>query len=340
MKIHVIAVLLGLAACKDDKKAPAAPTQTFAEAMALICGAAERPEMKSVNPAERQQQIATWLDEQLKNPEARALFAEVGSAGRVEAFAKIDEAARRAGVDLCALTRPPDPLSGVEVPAVGALPLEPLPSSMVTVIATVDSIIVEGEAILSLRDHEIDPAEKEGGAQGHLIPRLQRFLEAIPNRGDHVGLVLHPRTPYRTVIALVGSCRSVFPKVSVLARGDAGPGTLPVTIPNKPEVTIPDVKPVGGPMGVTMVVAVTATRVTVYSIPGNEGTIGPLLDVPNAEAPAAVRKVLAEVVARHPGEEQHGVLMADDGIAAQEVVTLIAAMRESFPEVLLSLGLE
>lgn len=333
MRTYLIAALVVLAGCKDEPEKQ--DEQTFAEAMALICGAADRPEMKSVNPAERQQQISTWLDEQLKNPEARELFAAVGRSGRAEAFAKIDEAARRAGIDLCALTRPLDPLSGVAVPEVGALPLEPLPSSMVVLIASADTIIVEGEAILPLREHEVDPAELEGGRGGHMIPRLQRFLSAIPRAGDQIALVLHPRTPYRTFFALVASSRSVFAKVSVLARGDAGPGTLPLSIPdNKPEVFV------DGPMPVTPVVAVTATKVIVFSIHGNEGTIGkPLLEVPAADAATAVRKTLAEVAARHPDERQ-SVLMADDGVAAQEVVSMLAAMHASFPEVLLSRGFE
>ena len=334
MKTGLMVALLCLAACKD-KKEQEAPEQTFAEAMALICGAGERPEMQDVNPAERQQRITTWLDEQLKNPEARELFTAIGSAGREEAFAKLDAAARRAGIDLCALTQPPDPLDRVQVPEVGALRLDPVPSDLVVVIATADAIIVEGDSIVPLREHELDPSELEGGRSGHMIPRLQQYLSAIPGRGDHVALVLHPRTPYRVLFALAASTRSVVAKVSLLARGDAGSGSLPLDIPdNKPEVAV------DGPMPVTPVVAVTATRVIVFSIHGNEGTLGkPLLEVPNAEAAAAVGKTLAEVAARHP-DARKSVLMADDGVAAQDVVTMLAAMRESFPDVLLSRGFE
>lgn len=334
-----------LAACKDkEKEAPKEKkaAQSLAEAMALICGAVEQPDVMAANPAERQRMIAEWIDAHVTNKEARALFTAVGSANPSDAFRMLDEAARRAGLADCAMTRPGDPLAKIPVPDVGAVVLEPIPAGALALIATPDAIVLEGNAIVALRDHEIDPAELEGGRGGHLIPKVRRYLDNMPRPGDTVLLLLHPKTPYRVLYALVSSVKDVLPKIHLVARGAAGTGTVQLTIP----AAAPSAPPAQPAVG--MVVAVTATKSMVFSLSGTEGTLGlPLVEAPTADAAVAIRKTLAEVVERHwsggaarPAREQEIVLMADDGVPAQDVVSMIAAMRESFPEVVLGRGFE
>src|SRR3954466_4051199 len=48
-----------------------------------------------------------------------------------------------------------------------------------TLIITPTGIVVEGKAIVSVRDGDVDPAEKEGGSLGVKIPRLTNFLAAL-----------------------------------------------------------------------------------------------------------------------------------------------------------------
>jgi biopolymer transport protein ExbD len=48
-----------------------------------------------------------------------------------------------------------------------------------TLIITPTGIVVEGKAIVSVRDGDVDTAEKEGGSTGLKIPRLSGFLSKL-----------------------------------------------------------------------------------------------------------------------------------------------------------------
>lgn len=54
-----------------------------------------------------------------------------------------------------------------------------LPEGAATVVITKNGIVVEGEAIVSVSNGDVDPAEKEGGSLGIKIPRLTNFLAAL-----------------------------------------------------------------------------------------------------------------------------------------------------------------
>jgi len=52
----------------------------------------------------------------------------------------------------------------------------PLPEKAWTLVITPNGIVVEGNSIVSVRDGDVDPAEKEGGSLGIKIPRLTNYL--------------------------------------------------------------------------------------------------------------------------------------------------------------------
>jgi biopolymer transport protein ExbD len=59
-----------------------------------------------------------------------------------------------------------------------------LPEGASTLIITRNGVVVEGKAIVSVSNGDVDPAEKEGGTQGVKIPRLTNYLAALHHEED------------------------------------------------------------------------------------------------------------------------------------------------------------
>jgi biopolymer transport protein ExbD len=55
----------------------------------------------------------------------------------------------------------------------------PLPEKSWTLVITPTAVVVEGKAVVSVANGDVDPAEKEGGSLGIKIPRLTNFLAAL-----------------------------------------------------------------------------------------------------------------------------------------------------------------
>ena len=55
----------------------------------------------------------------------------------------------------------------------------PLPEKSWMLVITPTSVVVEGKAIVSVANGDVDPAEKEGGSLGVKIPRLTNYLAAL-----------------------------------------------------------------------------------------------------------------------------------------------------------------
>ncbi len=53
---------------------------------------------------------------------------------------------------------------------------QPMPETAALLIITKTAIVVEGEEIVAVRNGDVDPSQKEGGADGRKIPRLSSFL--------------------------------------------------------------------------------------------------------------------------------------------------------------------
>ena len=98
----------------------------------------------------------------------------------------------------------------------------PLPEKSWTVVITPNGVVVEGKAIVSVRDGDVDPAEKEGGSLGVKIPRLTNFLAALhqqqvaqdrakgvdPNKDKPELLIIADRiTPYRLLVEVLFSAK-------------------------------------------------------------------------------------------------------------------------------------
>lgn len=60
---------------------------------------------------------------------------------------------------------------------------QPMPEASALLIITKTAIVVEGEEIVAVRNGDVDPSQKEGGADGRKIPRLSTFLGTL--RGLH-----------------------------------------------------------------------------------------------------------------------------------------------------------
>jgi biopolymer transport protein ExbD len=99
-----------------------------------------------------------------------------------------------------------------------------MPEGASTLVITKEGIVVEGKAIVTISNGNVDPAEKEGGATGIKIPRLTTFLGALraaeidKKRRDQPGynpgtdipelLVLADRTtPYHVLVEVMYSAK-------------------------------------------------------------------------------------------------------------------------------------
>jgi biopolymer transport protein ExbD len=60
----------------------------------------------------------------------------------------------------------------------------PLPEKSWTLVITSTGVVVEGRAIVSVANGDVDPAEKEGGALGIKIPRLTTYLGALQQESN------------------------------------------------------------------------------------------------------------------------------------------------------------
>jgi len=87
-------------------------------------------------------------------------------------------------------------------------------------IITPTGIVVEGKAIVSVRDGDVDPAEKEGGSLGVKIPRLTSFLSALhaqeearplkageKRKPPELLLIADRTTPYGLLISVMFSAK-------------------------------------------------------------------------------------------------------------------------------------
>lgn len=75
--------------------------QTFKEGMQLLCDSINKVETTA--PAEMQQAVATWIDENVKNPDVRELFSIMGNVAPNKRAGMMKAAAAKAGITTCAI---------------------------------------------------------------------------------------------------------------------------------------------------------------------------------------------------------------------------------------------
>jgi hypothetical protein len=98
---YVLLLVALLAAC--GKSSNTRDKQTFAAAMKVICEAGTAPGIAEANPADRWQRIAQYIEANVKNREALDLYARVAEMPPIDSSAALEEAARRADLNGCAL---------------------------------------------------------------------------------------------------------------------------------------------------------------------------------------------------------------------------------------------
>ena len=100
----------------------------------------------------------------------------------------------------------------------------PLPQKSWTLVITPTGVVVEGKAIVSVANGDVDPAEKEGGSLGIKIPRLSSYLAALHNEQikklindgkdpakeppPELMLIADRVTPYRLLIEVMFSAKA------------------------------------------------------------------------------------------------------------------------------------
>jgi biopolymer transport protein ExbD len=108
----------------------------------------------------------------------------------------------------------------VELP--GSLSNEALPEKAVTVTIARDVILVEGRAVLAVKNGAIDASEKQDGALGMVVPKLSGYLgrERQANENDlrargkelpekpEVLIIADRATPYRLLLEVLSSSRT------------------------------------------------------------------------------------------------------------------------------------
>ncbi len=99
----------------------------------------------------------------------------------------------------------------------------PLPEKSWTLVITTTGVVVEGRAIVSVANGDVDPAEKEGGSLGIKIPRLTTYLGALQQESNkkllsqgkdpaheppaELLLIADRLTPYRLLVEVMYSAK-------------------------------------------------------------------------------------------------------------------------------------
>jgi biopolymer transport protein ExbD len=98
---------------------------------------------------------------------------------------------------------------------------EPMPEGASMLIITPEAIVVETEEIVAVRNGDVDPSQKEGGALGVKIPRLTAYLAALRGSDEaelqrkglplpevpELMIVADRLTPYRLLIEVIYSAK-------------------------------------------------------------------------------------------------------------------------------------
>jgi len=243
-----------------------------------------------------------------------------------------------------------DPLApyGVDL-AVSPRALERIPDGRPTIVATKTGIVVEGKAIASIANGDVDPADKQGGVLGLKITRLADFMKTLAAAShtpmDGANVVLDQATPYHLAMEILFSAKSTPMKYfGLVAKTPSGIGVVPLALPDK-------VAAGTKPTGLQLVVAILKDKILLWSLSGLEGTIqAPKLTVSPGQADKPT-PALAEIVKRRFKGKRDAVdreilIMADGAIPMKDVMAVTFAVRtaadgsELFPEIRLSSGFE
>jgi len=329
-------------------------SQRAAAAMQLVCDAAHRSGAENANPAERQRVISDWLAKEVTNAEIRALVASLGELAPGEAKHAIEAAATKHAVSPCILIQEVAPR--LDVPAIatgGVLDLEPKTSM---ILATPNGVVVEGTAIVALKDGAFDPAELEGGAMGVQVPRLTNYLEALHKAGGtRIAIAIAPTLSFGVLLRVMSSAKqATFDPVQLVVNQRGVPKQVPVRLASRAEPSALSSAP-EAPPPLQLVVSVGAGTLSLWSVSQLEGTLAaPKLTLPIGDKVdlAPLVRALEEIILRRYGsatrsaEDREILAMFEGTTPMQTVGAVLAAVRathdgkELFPEIVLSAGFE
>ena len=326
-----LACLVIVAACSGKSSAPQG--QSYAEAMKIVCDGAGK------DPA--------YFKANLTNTEVITFMSAIGDVNPAERAQRMHDAVAKAGLTSCPYFETPGGVTSIPMPTVPPdTGLAQLPEAPALIISQ-NAIVVEGQSIVAVRNGDIDPADKEGGAMGIKITRLAVFMKALVDANAakaptgpplRLNLIVDPATPYKLLMAAMFSAKSGPIRTFALAVR-AGTATKAIVI-ELPDTTAVDAEAAQ----IKMVVAITKSKVLLWSLSGQEGTLDkPKLDVP-LDRIAELRKALVEIADRRwpggTGKETAIVVMADGDVPVQTVAEVMAAAKPVFPDVRLSSGFQ
>ena len=336
-----LTLALAVAGCGAKKS-----SQSFRAGMELICSAGEQPAVARRNPAERAQAMSEWIRTEVTNAEARAAFGAVADASPGERARALMAAARRAGLERCALATATGAMSLDLAEAPPSAVLAEVPDGA-TLAITADALVLEGTAVVAVRDGEVDPADVDGGAGGNRIPKLTALAAALAKHAPGpLAIAVAPTTPFRVLWQALYSVKGSHRSLALLVRSHGQVKAVTLTLPDETTtdvdaLLVPGAAPQPRPLKMAMVI--TRDRTMLLSFDGSEGTLQrPLAEAPTndvAAAAAMVATTLAAVAERHPGE-QALIVMADPAATIATVLPLMAAARASFPDLRLSAGFQ
>lgn len=350
--VLLIIAFAALASCKSE--------QSMQQAMKKICAGPPVPTWFSkLAPPDRLaassrlvEEQATWYGKNVTNANGRELLVKLALLEPYHWSREISSAAYAANVSPCPYADSHGPIIPSEAVVIDSAYLDGI-DPMPIVALTKDSISIDGNEVVKLRNGTVDASEIEGGARGIKISRLSahnipeppesqvRTFEVGGPSPRAISIFAEPTTSYRLLFQTISSLRwqeASFRRFSLLVASKEGTlASLPMVFP-EPAVTGIDMDKL--PLGLT--VSLTDKQLLLWSISGEEGT----LEVPSLVIQRDPTKSdeydflklsdkLAEIIERRwPDKIREPMdydlfLMADGNTPYRIVVELMAATQKT-----------
>jgi hypothetical protein len=210
--------------------------------------------------------------------------------------------------------------------------------------------VIEGNAVAAIHDGELE------GAVNMRHPRIRELVDRVLEEArrasrptDRIAIAADGRLPSSVLAATLLSARSrELRGFDLVVGGGRDETVLPIELP-RPKPKRPPTMPDAPDEDVGLLVSISGPEVVLWSTSGLEGTLrAPKLRVPlapAAERTAALRKALADIVARRGKKGSTLIVISGRDVTVQTLVELFAAVRagddgtELFPDALLGMPL-
>lgn len=314
-----------------------------------------------LSPPERQQALAQWKPPTLANEKAAQLASELLGLAPPQAVARLQAAAKEAGIAECALATQWQ----------STLPLEPITvvDSWLDPVVPMTTLRITGKAVSIHDSHTqgsgqiimaIEDGEFVGEDPDHIISvQLTKALDALPKGkgvkvttyslgGDverpierPIAILAEPEVTYKQLFRVVASARGR--QLSMILRGAKGElGNFALYMPEPsalymPEASAPD------ETRINLIVSVTKSRLLLWSVTGMEGSLAePKLELAKQGAGydyVALTSALEEIVKRRwptgtaRSPEHHDIILQAGGtVPFQVIADLAVALRGGYRE--------